>query len=573
MKICHTIFATVIALPFLNSGARAGFLEFPLQCSNAACSGNFIDYRVHGAYTAGVNGGPINSILDHRMYQNANGFYPYGRVKDGGGNGVLRGFDGETVSGGNNGDDRCIVGTIKLPPYWDHSQRMTNDNGCGSGYSSYDEHPGYDYKADYGTPVYAAASGHVLKNTCYVGNMGGTCKDWGAVGILHDSGYITQYLHMSKLLVSAEDYVSVGQQIGEVGDTCYKCTIGAHLHFEVRATGKEDIQPEKYPIVDPYGWAGKGSDSLYSANAPWSIPPKKLWIDYYTFDPAGSLGTSPQAVNAANVVTGSFFDGVNTHGFIRTDNGITVFDVAGASATVPLSINNAGSVAGWACASSCQGFIRDPKGGFTPVDIPNSKMTLVFGINNKGTVTGRYQDTNGGWHGFIRDASGNVTAFDVQGETGDTYPLTINSLGLVAGYYFIGQYEGSFIRAPNGRITTFDVGGNATVALSINALGEVTGNYSTHGFARFATGTVITFDFPNAVLTYPTALNDAGKVTGYYRDVNGNFRGFVREPNGFFRSIYVPNSTLTRTNAISQSGAIVGTYEKGDGVDHGFVRD
>jgi murein DD-endopeptidase MepM/ murein hydrolase activator NlpD len=153
---------------------------------------------------------------------------------------------------------------------------MTNNNGCGSGYTSYDEHPGYDYKAALGTPVYAAAAGTVISTVCYLGNAGaGTCASWGALAINHGNGYLTQYLHMdTTIAVVAGQTITAGQQIGTVGGRCGAgCSLPPHLHFEVRHIGPT-IGAEAYPIVDPYGWVGGGTDPLYSAAL---VPPANLW--------------------------------------------------------------------------------------------------------------------------------------------------------------------------------------------------------------------------------------------------------------------------------------------------------
>lgn len=250
----------------------AGFLSFPLRgCSDPSCT---VNYATHGAYSANA----MNSVLDHSMALNSSNYYPYGPTKTSrnGGDGVIKAFNGEIVSGALlNSDFTCVGGTINLHPDWNPSVRMTNDSGCGSGYSSYDEHPGYDYKAVLGTPVYAAASGTVISTICYVGNLGGACSDWGALAINHGNGYFSQYLHMDTIIsVVAGQYIAAGQQIGTVGNKCYQCSIGAHLHFEVRHIGPKINGVEAYPIVDPYGWVGGGTDSLYSA--PY-VTPANLW--------------------------------------------------------------------------------------------------------------------------------------------------------------------------------------------------------------------------------------------------------------------------------------------------------
>jgi murein DD-endopeptidase MepM/ murein hydrolase activator NlpD len=256
-----------------TAAKTGGFLTFPLHgCADSACT---INYTTHGAYTAGA----MNSVLDHSMALDPKTqYYPYGttQISSSGGDQKIEAFNGEIAKGTRLASDfRCIGGTINLHPDWNPSVRMTNDSGCGSNYSSYDEHPGYDYHAGPGIPVYAAAKGIIISTICYLGNIGGgNCGDWGALAIDHGNGYFSQYLHMATYTVnlSPGQSISAGQQIGTVGNKCYMCSVPYHLHFEVRHIGPS-IGPEPYPIVDPYGWAG-GADPLYSVAY---IAPRNLW--------------------------------------------------------------------------------------------------------------------------------------------------------------------------------------------------------------------------------------------------------------------------------------------------------
>ena len=89
-------------------------------------------------------------------------------------------------------------------------------------------HNGLDIAAEAGTPVCAAADGEVY--TIYEDDLLGT-----TVVIRHENGYTTTYASLSEeLSVSVGDSVTVGQQIGTVGETALiETAMGPHVHFSV----------------------------------------------------------------------------------------------------------------------------------------------------------------------------------------------------------------------------------------------------------------------------------------------------------------------------------------------------
>ena len=74
-------------------------------------------------------------------------------------------------------------------------------------------HPGCDFSAPTGTPIYATGDGKIIKaekgNYSY-GNQ---------IEIDHGFGYITKYGHMSTFEVEEGQEVKRGQIIGHVGNT------------------------------------------------------------------------------------------------------------------------------------------------------------------------------------------------------------------------------------------------------------------------------------------------------------------------------------------------------------------
>ncbi|MGA3228142.1 MAG: hypothetical protein ABSC65_30550 [Acidobacteriaceae bacterium] len=132
----------------------------------------------------------------------------------------------------------------------------------------------------------------------------------------------------------------------------------------------------------------------------------------------------------------------------------------------------------------------------------------TYNINLFGTSVGAYQDNSGNFvsHGFVRTADGKITTFEAPGAgtgtgqgTGFDQIAGLNITGAVTANYLDGNdvYHG-FLRAADGKITTFDAPGadlNAgdyagTTPVSLNDLGVVAGYYVdssfvVHGFLRF----------------------------------------------------------------------------------------
>ncbi len=91
-------------------------------------------------------------------------------------------------------------------------------------------HTGTDFMADVGTPVYASASGKVVKvSTGWSGGYG------NQIVIDHGGGRATRYAHLSKINVDIGQNVGKGEVIGLSGNTGR--STGPHLHFEVIING------------------------------------------------------------------------------------------------------------------------------------------------------------------------------------------------------------------------------------------------------------------------------------------------------------------------------------------------
>jgi murein DD-endopeptidase MepM/ murein hydrolase activator NlpD len=123
-------------------------------------------------------------------------------------------------------------------------------------------HTGVDIPAEPGTPVLSAADGRVIwaGYGLYRGLQGDLSDPYGlAVLIQHDFSFKGQQLysvygHLQEMDVENGQRVTMGQQIGLVGQT--GMVTGPHLHFEVRV-GNTDyfstLNPELW-LVPPQGW-------------------------------------------------------------------------------------------------------------------------------------------------------------------------------------------------------------------------------------------------------------------------------------------------------------------------------
>ena len=97
-------------------------------------------------------------------------------------------------------------------------------------------HNGIDIANQRGTPVVAAMSGTVAK-AGYNGNYG------RYLILRHADGFQTLYAHLDKALVTVDDRIRQGQQVGEIGNTGYSSQ--DHLHFSIFLNGAH-VDPSEH---------------------------------------------------------------------------------------------------------------------------------------------------------------------------------------------------------------------------------------------------------------------------------------------------------------------------------------
>jgi uncharacterized protein (TIGR03437 family) len=268
---------------------------------------------------------------------------------------------------------------------------------------------------------------------------------------------------------------------------------------------------------------------------------------YSTFDPPGSTNTAVTGMNNAGQIVGSYTDAKGTHNFVRSADGstYTTIDLTGATpgTTTIDAINNVGQITG-TYSDASTGFTRCYIGSadgstFTPFDLGDEfgPGGGPKGLNDNGDVAGALHEISAdGSEGFLRTPDGTITPIDVP--PGGTRVRGIDNNGDIVGWYIPGGsadpvFHG-VLRNSAGVITTLDLPGTdgATQLAAINNHGQVTGSWNAPygAFVSMADGSYTMLAFPGAPPFYPAAIDDNGRVAGYYSDVAGS-HGFLAVPS------------------------------------------
>ena len=158
-----------------------------------------------------------------------------GGGNSGGGNSGGGGSGGGNTGGGGSGGGQ-VSSSGWLTPVSGYTLTSPFGMRLHPVYGYYRMHNGVDLACPKGTPIYATRSGKVTTSTYG--------KDAGYyVSINHGDGFASVYMHMTRYVVYAGDYVSQGQLIGYVGST--GASTGPHLHFGISYNGTY-VNPMKY---------------------------------------------------------------------------------------------------------------------------------------------------------------------------------------------------------------------------------------------------------------------------------------------------------------------------------------
>jgi hypothetical protein len=228
--------------------------------------------------------------------------------------------------------------------------------------------------------------------------------------------------------------------------------------------------------------------------------------------------------------------------------------------TVIAGINDAGQAAGYyraweLCAWSQEAFLF-ARATLPNLDSPSSRtrsrhsLVIPLGINGEGTVVGmQVNPRNLKTRSFIYEDG--ELRFLGPYRRGLNYISGINDEGHMTGYSSkLGAYlyDGTTLTPISYSFPLFP--------MDLNISDQVVGFYfggdrRAHGFF-YDDGSVLTIDYPGAAGTFLTGINDAGEMTGWYREEGTNHR-FVATPVPIPGSIWLLAAGLLGLALTSQS--------------------
>ncbi len=226
--------------------------------------------------------------------------------------------------------------------------------------------------------------------------------------------------------------------------------------------------------------------------------------------------------------------------------------------------------------------------------IPGGNRLLVpRGVNDYSTVVGDAQDnTDFSVRGFTRSSGGGITYYrDISnGTPGNTTFTDRTNGGINIGVADSSTY--TYLASASG--TPFTLQGSTFTPLTMTIVGGTTHNKFTiwgmnswgtsvgafkdssgkmHGFKRYSDGKGITLDYPGAVETVATSINDSGTIVGWYSKhlpPNEWRHGFIYT-NGNWATLDYPSTLQSSLNGISNANLIIGITIKGTNETGSFL--
>jgi len=215
-----------------------------------------------------------------------------------------------------------------------------------------------------------------------------------------------------------------------------------------------------------------------------------------------------------------------------------------------------------------------------------AQETDAYAVNNSRAIAGDYVDANGVQHGVILGGTNAFTLADradcpgTPGATGISF-YGINSTGVAAGWCSNTSGVEIGFTFFKGKFTNITIAGATLVnANGINDAGSVVGTYVDasgiqHGYLLEG-ASLTTLPTPPGVVSLATAwgINNAGVITIYGADVNGDYLSFTTANKGVtYTAIHTPGegSLGSVIHQINNKGDIIFTQFDASNNRHGVL--
>ena len=289
----------------------------------------------------------------------------------------------------------------------------------------------------------------------------------------------------------------------------------------------------------------------------------------------GTLGgrfTVVADLNASGVATGysETADG-QIHAFMYANGEMQDLGTLGGTGSLASAINDAGQVTGFALTASGEAHAFLYKGGALTDLGPSGATSSGKAINASGRVAG--QATPSGGQSYALLYSGRKVNEFGQSHPGSTSEA-IGAQGQVTGTYTDNSVTHAFLY--NGKTFIDLVPGYSSFVSgthSINTKGSVTGGFqirdTLHGFV-YIKGRATDLGSLGGDYTVPTAINDAGKITGISAAASGEHHAFIYSA-GSLVDLGTLGGGFSVGNVLNELDQVAGESETAGGQLHAFV--
>ena len=216
-------------------------------------------------------------------------------------------------------------------------------------------------------------------------------------------------------------------------------------------------------------------------------------------------------------------------------------------------------------------------GVFTTYDFPGAQNTYFYAIGNDRRAAGRYQDSEGLYHGVVLE-NGGLRQYDFPNSVETEIYGISDATGALTGNFI----DASGVRRGfSGEIIVEFPEATATYADFVNAEGTIVGSYVDadglyNVYMRTSDGRFVSLERPSpqaAKIEYLflPGISDSGVIVARAKLVGSVPRTSVGTFQHGLQELKVPGSVSTEGWNINQDGSIVGYYDLADGRRHGFI--